>query len=70
MQTKPGILITETIKDVDVKEQNLIKLSKNATGGQKSGRARIINGKNLKNKKRPGLRVIKQVNLYTGKNHY
>ena len=64
VQTKPGILITETIKDVDVKEQNLIKLSKNAAGGQKSGRARIINGKKLKNEKRPGLRDIKQVDLY------
>ena len=42
----------------------MIKLSKNATGGQKSGRARIINGKKLKNKKRPGLRDIKQVDLY------
>ena len=64
VQTKPGILMTETIKDVDVKEQNLIKLSKNATGGQKSGGARNINGKKLKNKKRPGLRDIKQVDLY------
>ena len=64
VQTKPGILITEIIKDEDVKEQNLIKLSKNETGGQKSGRARIINGKKLKNEKRPGLRDIKQVDLY------
>ena len=51
MQTKPGILITEIIKDEDVKEQNLIKLSKNATGGQKSGIARIINGKKLKTRR-------------------
>ena len=64
MQTKPGILITEIIKDEDVKEPNLIKLSKDATGGQKAGRARIINGKKLKKEKRPGLRGIKQVDLY------
>ena len=64
VQKKPGILITEIIKDKDVKEQNLIKLSKNATGEKKTERARIINGKNLKNEKRPGLRNIKQVDLY------
>ena len=64
VQTKPGFLMTEVIKGEDVKEQNLIKLSKNTTGGQKSGRARIINGKKLKKEKRPGLREIKQVDLY------
>ena len=64
VQTKPGILITEIIKDENVKEQNLIKLSKSATGGQKAGRVRIINAKKLKKEKRPGLREIKQVDLY------
>ena len=34
------------------------------TGGQKAARTRIINGKKLKKEKRPGLRGIKQVDLY------
>ena len=62
--TKPGVLITEIIKGQDSKEQNLIKLKKNATGGQKAARTRIINSKKIKKEKRPGLREIKQVDLY------
>ena len=62
--TKPGCLITEAVKGVDSKLQNLTKLKKNATGGQKAARTRIIKNNKMKNEKRPGLRNIKQVDLY------
>ena len=68
VQTKPGILITEIIKDEDVKEQNLIKLSKNATGGQKSSRTRIINyGKKIKRRRGLGcVRLNKLIFMRSG----
>ena len=62
--TKPGVLTTEIIKGQDVKENLCIKLKQNATGGQKASRTRIINGKKIIKEKRPGLREIKQVDLY------
>ena len=46
------------------KLQNQMKSRKNSTGGQKSAMTRIIKNNKTKNEKRPGLRNIKQVDLY------
>ena len=59
----PGCLTTEAVKSVDSKLQNMTKLKKNQTGGEKSTR-RIIKNNKMKNEKRTGLRNIKQVDLY------
>ena len=59
---KPGCITTEAVKGVDSKL--LMKLKKNATGGQKAARTRIIKYNKMKNEKRPGLRNVKQVDLY------
>ena len=60
----PRFLTTEAVKGVDSKLQNLTNLKKNSTAGQKSARTRIIKNNKMKNEKRPGLRNIKQVDIY------
>ena len=57
-------LTTERIKGVDVKVQNLNKLKDTSSGGHKGGRTRILKYGKVDLIKPPGLKPIKQVELY------
>ena len=57
-------LTTERIKGVDAKIQNLNKLKDTSTGAHKGGRTRILKYGKVELIKPPGLKPIKQVELY------
>ena len=59
-----GILVTEDVCGIDRAEQNLNRLKKNSTGQERGGRTRTVGNCTLNLEKRPGLREIKQVELY------
>ena len=57
-------LTTERIKGVDVQTQNLNKLKPTSLGATKAGRTRILKYGKVEVIKAPGLKPIKQVDLY------
>ena len=60
----PGILITEAVHGIDTTTQDLSRLRKHATGHERGGRTRKVKGCKLQLEKRPGLKPIKQCELY------
>ena len=61
---QPGQLRTESIKGVDMKVQNLSKIKITSTGATKAGRTRILKYGKVGVIEPPGLKPIKQVELY------
>ena len=59
-----ALLTTERVKGVDVQKQNLNKLKPTSTGATKAGRTRILKYGKVEVIKAPGLKPIKQVELY------
>ena len=57
-------LTTEIIKDVDIRIQKFNNVNANATSAVKAGRKRILRYSKPKNITPPGLKAIKQVELY------
>ena len=61
---QPGQLRTESIKGFDMKVQNLSKIKITSTGATKAGRTRILKYGKVEVIEPPGLKPIKQVELY------
>ena len=59
-----ALLTTERVKGVDVKKQNLNKLKPTSTGATKADRTKILKYGKVEVIKTPGLKPIKQFELY------
>ena len=59
-----SVLTTESIKGTDVQSQNLNKIKTMSIGASKAGRTRILKYGKVELIKAPGLKPMKQVNVF------